>query len=191
MGSDLSHRRDAGIHRGARPRSVFQRVAVSASNLRGIGTRVRRDGSAMFRCGVSWWKLRYAPRRVSCLRCEGVHVESMPWVSGKQWMTRALMATLATWTRVLPWKQLAQLSRCAWGTVASAVEEAVTYGLALPFRLNHYTSTSDRAYVRVRDHFSRSLTEECEASTADAASIREGCCDSLRTGGSPNGSILL
>ena len=75
-------------------------------------------------------ELRYAPRRVSCPRCEGVHVESMPWVSGKQRMTRALMVTLATWTRVLPWKQVAQLFRCAWGTVASAVEEAVMYGLA-------------------------------------------------------------
>ena len=45
--------------------------------------------------------LRYAPRRVSCSRCAGVRVESMPWVSGKQRMTRALMVTLATWTRVL------------------------------------------------------------------------------------------
>ena len=70
-------------------------------------------------------QLCYAPRRVSCPRCEGVHVELMPWVSGKQRMTRALMVTLATWTRVLPWKQVARLFRCAWGTVATAVEEAV------------------------------------------------------------------
>ena len=75
-------------------------------------------------------ELRYEPRRVSCPRCAGVHVESMPWVSGKQRMTRALMVTLATWTRVLPWQQVARLFRCAWGTVATAVEEAVTYGLA-------------------------------------------------------------
>lgn len=27
--------------------------------------------------------LRYAPRRVRCPRCDGVHVESMPWVSGQ------------------------------------------------------------------------------------------------------------
>ena len=74
-------------------------------------------------------ELQYEPRRVSCLRCGGVHVEAMPWVSGKQRMTRALMITLATWTRVLPWKQVAQLFRCAWGTVATAVEEAVAYGL--------------------------------------------------------------
>ena len=75
-------------------------------------------------------ELRYAPRRVSCPRCEGVHVETMPWVNGKQRMTRALMVTLAIWTRVLPWKQVAQLFRCTWGTVATAVEEAVAYGLA-------------------------------------------------------------
>ena len=40
-------------------------------------------------------ELRYAPRRVSCPRCEGIHVEAMPWVNGKQRMTRALMVTLA------------------------------------------------------------------------------------------------
>ena len=48
-------------------------------------------------------ELRYEPRRVSCPRCAGVHVEAMPWVSGKQRMTRALVVTLATWTRLLPW----------------------------------------------------------------------------------------
>jgi len=75
-------------------------------------------------------QLRYEPRRVSCRRCKGVHVEAMPWVSGKQRMTRALMATLAIWTRVLAWKQVAQLFQCSWGTVATAVEEAVAYGLS-------------------------------------------------------------
>lgn len=74
-------------------------------------------------------ELRYKPRRIICHRCDGVHVEAMPWVSGKQRMTRALMVTLAIWTRILPWKQVATLFRCAWGTVATAVEEAVTYGL--------------------------------------------------------------
>ena len=60
----------------------------------------------------------------------GVHVESLPWVSGKQQMTHALMVTLATWARALPWQQVARLFRCSWGTVATAVEEAVAYGLA-------------------------------------------------------------
>ena len=74
--------------------------------------------------------LRYAPRRVRCARCTGVHVESLPWVSGKQQMTHALMVVLATWARTLPWQQVARLFRCSWGTVATAVEEAVAYGLA-------------------------------------------------------------
>ena len=74
--------------------------------------------------------LSYAPRRVSCPRCAGVHVEALPWASGKQRMTRALAVTLATWARTLPWQQVARLFGCAWGTVASAVDEAVTYGLA-------------------------------------------------------------
>jgi len=74
--------------------------------------------------------LRYAPRRVGCPRCAGVHVESMPWVRGKQQMTHALLVTLATWARALPWVQVARLFQCSWGTVATAVEEAVAFGLA-------------------------------------------------------------
>ena len=40
------------------------------------------------------------------------------------------MVTLATWSRALPWQQVAKLFGCAWGTVAAAVEEAVAYGLS-------------------------------------------------------------
>jgi len=74
--------------------------------------------------------LAYAPRRVSCPQCSGVHVESMPWVSGKHRLTRAMAVVLATWARVLTWKQVAALFHVAWGSVADAVEEAVAYGVA-------------------------------------------------------------
>jgi transposase len=74
--------------------------------------------------------LCYSPRRVSCEHCHGIHMESLPWVSGKRRFTRALMVTLATWARVLTWKQVAVLFHCSWGTVAAAVEEAVNHGLA-------------------------------------------------------------
>ena len=40
------------------------------------------------------------------------------------------MITLATWARVLTWKQVATLFHCSWSTVATAVEETVVYGLA-------------------------------------------------------------
>ena len=59
--------------------------------------------------------LRYAPRRVRCSRCDGVHVEAMPWVSGTQQLTRARLVTLAMWARALPWQQVARLFRCSWG----------------------------------------------------------------------------
>ena len=45
-------------------------------------------------------------------------------------MTRALAVTLAIWARALPWQQVARLFRCSWGTVGTAVETAVAYGLA-------------------------------------------------------------
>ena len=57
-------------------------------------------------------------------------MERIPWASGKHRFTRELMVTLATWSRTLPWQQVAKLFGCAWGTVATAVEEAVEYGLA-------------------------------------------------------------
>ena len=53
--------------------------------------------------------------------CGGVHVEAMPWVSGKRQFTRALMVALATWARVLTWQQVAALFHCSWSTVAAAV----------------------------------------------------------------------
>jgi len=74
--------------------------------------------------------LVYAPRRVVCEHCGGVHVELLPWVAGKRQFTRALMVTLATWAQILTWKQVAALFHCSWGTVATAVDEAVDYGLA-------------------------------------------------------------
>ena len=46
--------------------------------------------------------LVYAPRRVQCRWCDGVHVEVLPWAVGQQRFTRALLVTIATWTRVLP-----------------------------------------------------------------------------------------
>ena len=54
-----------------------------------------------------------APICVRCARCAGVHVESLPWVSGKQQMTRALLVLRKD---VGPDPALA-LFRCSWGTV--------------------------------------------------------------------------
>lgn len=72
----------------------------------------------------------YAPRRVSCDRCGGVHVEDLPWVMGKRRFTKALLHTIATWTRILSWEEVRRLFQCSWSTVHLSVKEMVEYGLA-------------------------------------------------------------
>lgn len=82
------------------------RVVSVTGNLLGLVAELAPDARFTPRCGscggpalyrdtrrarrfrhVPMWgipvELRYAPRRVSCPRCEGVHVETMPWVSGQ------------------------------------------------------------------------------------------------------------
>jgi len=130
----------------------FRVVTVQQAD-EGLEAKLISDGRYALRCGtcgrrasyrdtrrarrfrhVPLWgidvHLVYAPRRVVCEHCGGVHVELLPWVSGKRQFTRALMVTLATWARVLTWKQVAALFHCSWSTVATAVDEAVDYGLA-------------------------------------------------------------
>ena len=43
--------------------------------------------------------LAYAPCRVSCSECRGIHVELLPWAAGKKRLTKALAVTIATWAR--------------------------------------------------------------------------------------------
>jgi transposase len=74
-------------------------------------------------------ELVYRPRRVICHTCGGVYVEHIPWGAGKRRMTTAYACFLATWARLLPWKQVADLFHCSWGTVCSAVHHVVDYGL--------------------------------------------------------------
>jgi transposase len=73
--------------------------------------------------------LSYSPRRVHCRHCNGIYVEHIPWAAGKRRLTAAFACYLATWARLLPWIEVARLFRCAWGTVASAVDFVVRHGL--------------------------------------------------------------
>ena len=77
-------------------------------------------------------RVSYSPRRVSCA---GTHMEWMPCALGKHRFTKELMVTLAECSRTLPWKEVASLFGCAWGTIAAAVEQAVAYAIC-PARLD-------------------------------------------------------
>jgi transposase len=73
--------------------------------------------------------LVYAMRRVDCRRC-GVTVEAVPWASGKMHTTHALVWFLASWAKVLSWKEVARRFHSSWDTVFRCVEHAVRWGLA-------------------------------------------------------------
>jgi transposase len=73
--------------------------------------------------------LAYAMRRVDCPRC-GVIVEAVPWAAGKRQTTHALVWFLASWAKVLSWREVAQRFHSTWDTVFRCVEHAVRWGLA-------------------------------------------------------------
>lgn len=73
--------------------------------------------------------LVYAPRRVDCPRC-GVKVERVPWAEGKSRLTTTYQWFLASWSKLLPWQQVARVFHTSWQSVYRSVEMAVTWGLA-------------------------------------------------------------
>ncbi len=70
----------------------------------------------------------YHMRRVKCPDC-GIHVEAVPWASGKQHQTKIYMQFLAHWSKKLSWKDVAINFRTSWGKVFRAVAYIVDWGL--------------------------------------------------------------
>jgi transposase len=73
--------------------------------------------------------LVYAPRRVACPRC-GVKVERVPWAAGKSRLTTSYQWFLASWAKLLPWQQVADVFHTSWQSVYRSVQSAVSWGLA-------------------------------------------------------------
>lgn len=73
--------------------------------------------------------LRYAPARVRCPKCGVIRVEAIPWSQGKCRLSSGLIWLLASWCKLLAWDQVAKLFDVHWNTVATAVRQAVAYGL--------------------------------------------------------------
>jgi len=70
----------------------------------------------------------YAPRRCYCPRC-GVKVEWLPWSNGKSPITTTFAWFLASWAKVLSWKETARRFDTSWAVVFGAVKYAVQWGL--------------------------------------------------------------
>lgn len=73
--------------------------------------------------------LSYASARVTCVKCGKVRVEAIPWAQGKCRLSAGLIWLLASWCKLLAWDQVAKLFGVHWNTVATAVRQAVAYGL--------------------------------------------------------------
>jgi len=72
---------------------------------------------------------RYAPRRISCKE-HGVHVEQLPWVEGKERLTKSYRSFLACWAKRLSWKEVAVVFNTSWESVYRSIKWVVDYGLA-------------------------------------------------------------
>src|SRR5271154_138244 len=71
----------------------------------------------------------YAMRRVNCPQC-GVKVERVPWAEGKHQLTTTYQVFLASWAKLLSWKQVARAFRTTWDNVFRSVKAVVAWGLA-------------------------------------------------------------
>jgi len=59
---------------------------------------------------------RYRMRRVNCHE-HGVHVERVPWATGKSHLTKPYQLFLARWARKLSWKEVAESFGTTWDNV--------------------------------------------------------------------------
>jgi transposase len=71
----------------------------------------------------------YAPRRLECSRC-GIHVEHLPWALGKRPVTLSFAWFLASWAKLLSWREVSQRFQTSWESVFRSVEMAVIWGRA-------------------------------------------------------------
>ena len=112
------------------PRSN-SRAICSGCGRRGPGyDRERTPRSFQF---VPLWGMAvffvYTMRRVDCRSC-GVKVERVPWAEGKHQLTTTYQVFLASWAKLLSWKQVARSFRTSWENVFRSVKSVVAWGLA-------------------------------------------------------------
>lgn len=96
-------------------------------------------GRVRDRLAVRTWKhvplwgipvtLSYVPARVACTHCGKTRVEAIPWSQGKCRLSTGLIGLLSSWCKLLAWDVVAKLYGVHWNTVATAVRQAVAYGL--------------------------------------------------------------
>lgn len=108
---------------------------------KGLCSNCGRPGRTHARTTVQRWRhvplwgiavfFLYALRRIACAHCNSIHVEKVPWASGrKQQMTTSFMWFLSRWANRMSWEDVRRTFKISWHTVYKAVQHAVDYGLA-------------------------------------------------------------
>lgn len=116
------------LHVHVRPRKGTKAFCSGCGQKRvGYDTLAQRAFAFVPLWGIPVFLL-YSMRRVNCRQC-GVKVEMVPWAEGKSHTTHALLWFLASWAKVLAWKEVAHRFRTSWDTVFRCVEYAVQWGL--------------------------------------------------------------
>lgn len=111
----------------------------SRSNSKPICSKCGNSGSCYDTLGsrlfqhIPFWGFQvyfeYCMRRVNCRHCGRIIVEKVPWADGKNHITHYYAKYLASWAKLISWKEVAERFRTSWQTVGNAVKELVEYGL--------------------------------------------------------------
>lgn len=143
--------------------------------------------------------LSYTMRRVNCPSC-GIKVESVPWAQGKHTCCDAFRSFLASWAKVLSWKETAVRFNTSWDNVCRSVKWVVDYGLKnrdlsgitalgideVAYRLGHHYMTlvyqidngAKRLLAVIKDRKTEGLTSFFEEFGAErCAKIKVVCSD--------------
>ena len=143
--------------------------------------------------------LSYTMRRVNCPSC-GIKVESVPWAQGKHTCCDAFRSFLASWAKVLSWKETAVRFNTSWDNVCRSVKWVVDYGLKnrdlsgitalgideVAYRLGHHYMTlvyqidngAKRLLAVIKDRKTEGLTSFFEEFGAErCAKLKVVCSD--------------
>ena len=89
-------------------------------------------------------------RRIDCRDC-GVHVERVPWATGKLRIADPFRLLLAHWARKLSWKETAESFFVSWNDVFGSIKSVVAYGLQHRSMEGIYAIGIDEIHVRKKN----------------------------------------
>lgn len=139
---------------------VIKIQIASRKNSRGLCSKCERPGPTYDHLPERSWRfiplwailvfLKYAPRRIKCRDC-GVHVEKVPWATGKLHLADPFRLLLSHWARKLSWKETAQSFRVNWNDVFSSIKWVVAYGKQHRSLEGTYAIGIDEIHVRKKN----------------------------------------